>query len=954
MSRGDVKVWRTVAASVALGAVYVLAAQARCPLPGALGGHLPVWLPTGVALGGLLLAGPWAAAAVGVAVVAVVTARGGGLGGALAMALVVTVQALAGWWLLTRPWGFDRRLARVRDVVVLVGLGAGIGTLLSPTLGVAFLSWRNALGWADGLDLWRSWWLADSLGVMLATPLILAWGTRPVRPWRRREWVGAGLTIALLVVCGVFVFVLESARIYLMAPPLVLAALRLGQRGTTAASFAVALWTVAATSWGQGPFGAGSGAAAVVDLQAFLVVMSLMAMLLSASIAERESTRAALLEGDERFRALAESSPDVIMRFDREHRHLYVNPAVELQTGISTADFLGKTHGELGFPAHLVEVWEDAIETVFETGRSHRVEFELPGGTWIDWMLAPELGDDGRVAFVSTVARDITARKRAEAELEHKVAERTAALEQANLALRQEFAYHEAAEEALRRSEERYRRLVETSPDAIFMADMSGRFLAANAQTARMHGFDAAEDLVAGVRLGQDLVAPGSRGRVRQAFSRLLREGMVQGVRLTLLRRDGTSFEAEVSASLLRAGDGAPFAFMGVSRDVSERVHAEDHLRESQKMRAVGQLAGGIAHDFNNLLQALLGGIESLRRSAHDPAERARLVEEMGADVQRGAALTRQLLLFVRQEVAHMQRLDLGQVAAGAATLLRRLLRENIELAVSNPEEPLPVEADRSQLEQVLVNLTLNASAAIPEAGRIEIRTGSLGANQVFLEVSDTGAGIPHEIRARIFEPFFSTKAGAGGTGLGLAVVRSIAAHHGGHVEVQSEVGQGSVFRVVLPRRPGSGAQEAVVPDEARPPGAEPCTGRVLLVEDEPSAREGLAAMLGMIGCQVAAVGSGEEALARPAGVPFDLLLTDLLLPGMHGGELIRKARERWPGIRVIVMSGYAEDEAVRRGVLDGSVRFLQKPFGAATLERELCAALGRPSVHDATPDDKT
>jgi len=949
VSRGDVKAWRTVAAGVAVGGAYVLAAQARCPLQGVPENFVPVWLPTGVALGGMLLAGPWAAVAVGVAVLVVVGMRGSGLSGALGMAVVVAAQAVLGWWLLTRSRGFDRRLARVPDVLKLVGLGAGIGTLLGPTLGAAFFSWRNGLGWAGGLDLWRVWWLGDALGVLLATPLILCWGTRPSVPWRRREWVGAGLTAALLAVCGLFVFVLDSANIYLLAPPLVLAALRLGQRGTTAASFALALWSVAATSWGHGPFGAVRGASTVVDLQAFLVVMSLMAMLLSASIAERERARAAVLEGDERFRALAESSPDVIMRFDRQHRHLYVNAAVEPQTGIPATDFLGKTHRELGFPEPLVAVWEDAIETVFRTGRSHRIEFQLPGGIWIDWMLAPELGDGGRVAYVATVARDITARKQAEAELERKVAERTAELEQANLALRQEFAYHEAAEEALRRSEERYRRLVETSPDGIFMADRSGRLLAANAQAARMHGFDSTEELVADMRVGQDLVAPSSRGRVRQAFGRLLREGMVQGVRVTLLRRDGTSFEAEVSASVLRAGDGAPFAFMGISRDVSERVHAEDHLRESQKMRAVGQLAGGIAHDFNNLLQALLGGIEALRQRGADEATRSRLVEEMAADVQRGAALTRQLLLFVRQEVANLQRLDLGQVAAGAAALLRRLLRENIELVVSNPEEPLPVEADRGQLEQVLVNLTLNASAAIAEAGRIEIRTGSLGANQVFLEVSDTGAGIPPEIRSRIFEPFFTTKTGAGGTGLGLSVVRSIAAQHGGHVEVQSEVGKGSVFRVVLPRRPGSGVQEAAVAEEVRGPGTRPCAGRVLLVEDEPSAREGLTAMLNMIGCQVAAVGSGEEALARPAGEAYDLLLTDLLLPGMHGGELIRKARARWPGIRVLVMSGYAEDEAVRRGVLDGSVRFLQKPFGLATLERALGDALGV-SAPGATP----
>ncbi|MFI5143584.1 MAG: ATP-binding protein, partial [Thermoanaerobaculales bacterium] len=371
-----------------------------------------------------------------------------------------------------------------------------------------------------------------------------------------------------------------------------------------------------------------------------------------------------------------------------------------------------------------------------------------------------------------------------------------------------------------------------------------------------------------------------------------------------------------------------------------EHKRAEEALREAQKMQAIGQLAGGVAHDFNNLLQALLGTVEMLRARSADAEMLGRGLGELETNLKRGAALTRQLLLFARREVVRLEQLDLNDVARGASVLLQRLLRENVHLALELASEQLQVDADRGQLEQVLVNLAMNAADAMPAGGELAIRSGSYPGGEVYLELQDTGIGMTEEVQAHIFEPFFTTKGVEKGVGLGLAVVHGIVTQHGGRVEVTSTVGSGSSFRVVLPRQVSR--PQLPLPEAARPPGGNP-TGRgerVMLVEDEGEARRVLGEILAMLGYEVVAVGSGEEALRLADGRPFQVLLTDLLLPGIHGGELAQKLRERWPDLKIMVMSGYAQDETLRQWASSGAVRFLPKPFGLDVLAREVRAAL--------------
>lgn len=775
---------------------------------------------------------------------------------------------------------------------------------------------------------------------------------------------------------------------------------------------------------------------------------------------ERARVSEAHRDSEERFRALAENSPDVIMRFDREHRHLYVNPAVQAQTGIAPVDFLGKTHRELGFPEHLCAIWDAAIERVFSTAEVHRVEFELPSAIWIDWQLVPELGPGGAVVAVMTAARDITARKRSEwaieqsrAELESRVQERTAELAAANAALAAEVAERRRTEQEVRllaqavrnawecihitdpdsrilfandaflatygyeldevvgmpiqslrrerdgqpdareigeaairggwqgelinrrkdgsefpiellasavrdetgravafvgvstdiserrrasESRARLAKAVEQAGEAIIIADKNGVIEYVNPAFTNLSGYVSAE------AVGRDVGFLDS-GRHEPAFFRKiwarLRRGEVWTGSFMNRRKDGTIYEVDASISPIRDEIGEIVSFVSVQLDVTQARSMETQLRQSQRMEAIGRLAGGVAHDFNNLLQALLGTVEFLRARADQPDAVRRAVGELESDVKRGASLARQLLLFSRRELVKLERLDLNAAVAGTATMLSRLLRENIRLSLALAQEPLLVDADGGQIEQVIMNLAVNASDAMPNGGELRIGTGVQGDDEVFIEVRDSGTGIAPDVLPRIFEPFFTTKPPEQGVGLGLSVIHGIVTHHHGRVEVTSDAGKGSTFRIVLPRR--DAGSELVGPEKLSEEVETPRGNgeRVLLVEDEDGAREGLTEILSMLGYHVEAVCDGEQALAKACDA-FDVLLTDLFLPGIHGAELARRLLERMPSLRVIVMSGYPEDEKLRSDVARGTMHFLQKPFGMNTLAREIRSTL--------------
>lgn len=478
----------------------------------------------------------------------------------------------------------------------------------------------------------------------------------------------------------------------------------------------------------------------------------------------------------------------------------------------------------------------------------------------------------------------------------------------------------------------KFQALVDLSPDAI-MIHQDGVIKFANPAAARLWGAQEPAELVG--RPALDLVAPSFRETVKARVRAGLEEGKPAPPLVEeFLRLDGTVFRAEAAAAPLLY-QGRP-AMEVVIRDVSQREKAEQLLREAQKMEAIGALAGGIAHDFNNLLQAFSALLFSLKSKLAD-APVGQELQTLEGLVQRGASLTRQLLLFARREISRCEALDLNELVRAREELLRRLLPANINVILRLSPQPVVVEADPSQLNQVLLNLVVNARDAMPEGGTLELRVERRG-DEALLAVSDTGCGIPEGVLPRIFEPFFSTKGPEKGTGLGLAVVHGIVTQHGGRVEVASTVGRGSTFTVVLPMASVPLAPQARANAAATPPagGGE----RVLVVEDEEAARQTLADVLQALGYQVVAVGSAEEAGRLPATPTFDVLLTDFLLPGATGAQLAAGLVERWPQLKVIIMSGYAQDQVFKEQVSRGQVLFLQKPFTIEQLARVLAAAL--------------
>ena len=393
-------------------------------------------------------------------------------------------------------------------------------------------------------------------------------------------------------------------------------------------------------------------------------------------------------------------------------------------------------------------------------------------------------------------------------------------------------------------------------------------------------------------------------------------------------RRDGSEFPVEVGVRATGGGDGV--AAIRLVTDITGRRELERQLRQTQKLEAVGRLAGGVAHDFNNVLQVVIGRPDELARRARSDDDRSDLAD-IGAAAERAAALTRQLLAFSRRQALAPVDLDLNEVVRELERMLGRLIGDDVLLRVELAPTPLHVRADRSQLEQVVLNLVVNARDAMPRGGTIVVSTAPFddgaGGRWVRLEVSDTGCGMDEATAARAFEPFFTTKGDDRGTGLGLATVHGIATQSGGRVRLRTAPGRGATISIELPAVAAPSATRAWPETERR---TAPGGGRVLLVEDDAVVRRLLESMLAELGYDVAAAGDGAAALAL--GGAFDLVVTDHMLPGMTGPELVERLGPSAPP--VLYVSGYAPAAADAPGPAGGRAGFLQKPFGVDELAR--------------------
>jgi len=519
--------------------------------------------------------------------------------------------------------------------------------------------------------------------------------------------------------------------------------------------------------------------------------------------------------------------------------------------------------------------------------------------------------------------------------------------ERAQALAREELARTQAHAEA------RFRELLEAAPDAVLEMDRQDVILLFNAAAERLFGYD-------GPELSHLTMECLLAERSREAYRRLRVTCLSRPVgasagpeELIARRKDGREFHAEVHLSPVQTEDGGRITC--ILRDVTERKHLEEQLRQSQKMEALGRLAGGVAHDFNNLLTIIGGYAQMLLGSvkAKDPARRD--LDSIVEAANRASALTRQLLAFSRRQVMQPKVLDLNRLIARMHRMLRPLIGEDIALELALQKNVGRIKADPGQIEQVLMNLVLNARDAMPRGGRIRISTGLSQRSEdadpapeslppgryLTLEVGDTGEGMDEGTLSHIYEPFFTTKARGKGTGLGLSTVYGIVQQNGGEIQVSSQPGRGSTFRIYLP------VFQAAARERAQPPpprGTARGVETILLVEDEAGVRQLAQEMLRQQGYAVHEAEGGSQALQlfQQHATSIDLLLTDVVMPQMSGRELAEHLLAARPDLKVLYMSGYTNDVIARHGLLDSATALLQKPFTQESLGRKVRAVLDR------------
>ena len=663
---------------------------------------------------------------------------------------------------------------------------------------------------------------------------------------------------------------------------------------------------------------------------------------------EGKRATAALLEAESKYRQLVEQVPAIsyVAEAGAQGRFLYLSPQVNSILGYRPEDCLSDPcfwWNHLNPEDYAVALLEDS----WEENRPFQVEYRMRrqdgGEVWLrDEAVIVRDPQTGR-RLTRGVLIDITERKRAEKALRR-------------------------SEENYRDSEERYRTFVEQSSEGIFRMEYNppvscdlpiaeqlalgrenGYLAECNDALAKMYGRASARELI-GKPLTDFLILndPGTR------------QFMENFVRAGYQTTDQESYELDSQGQkkIFRntmsgvVVDGHWVRTWGITRDVTERVHMEEQLRNAQQLEAIGRLAGGVAHDFNNILSVIMGhGELLLAASAGD--ERARNgLEQIRRAADRAASLTQQLLAFSRKQVLQPKVLDMNEAVADVQKMLSRVIGEDIELIASLHPSLLTVKVDPGQMEQVLMNLAVNARDAMPQGGTLKMETSNLevsaemardlelaAGRYVMLRVSDSGHGMDASTMSHIFEPFFTTKPMGKGTGLGLATVYGIVKQSEGSIQVKSEVSQGTTFHIYFPAAEGNASKRAEPAASGKAGGG---TETILIAEDEPDLRELTRIFLEGYGYKVLDASSAEQAIqtAESFSAPIDLLLTDVIMPGMSGRQLAEKILSRRPQTRIVYMTGYTDDMVVQHKVLEPGVKLLQKPFTKADLAMKVRATL--------------
>jgi len=883
--------------------------------------HLVVWPAPGIALAVLVLRGLDRWPSIPIAALALVLLRGGTIGVGIAGATGATLQVLAALAFL-RMRDFEipcTDVRRAKELLIASGLvlplsGATIGTI---ALALATHPTLDAVG-----RIWATWVVAAGSGAVTVAPFLLGLASDPLAPRLRRHRIESLLLVGLLlaVAFGSYSGLMDIGEGEGMAalgfPFVIWAGLSFGMAGVTSVTTFVTLAVVFSTSR-EGSVPSGINSLLGVFYRDFLCATMTGSGVMLAAVFEEGRRHAEQMSASEaNFRRLIEQASDAILLTGGfEGRFVGSNTRASELLGYSAGELLRMTITDLIPPEDRTskpprEISSKTRPLIFERVMLHKDGRRIPVE-----VSATELED----RRIQAILRDISTRKAAETELKEALATLQATLD--------------------------------STTDGILVVDGHGKIRSFNRKFQELW------------RIPEEILGLRDDRRAIEFVLDQLRdpESFLAQVEFLYTHPSATSFDVvefkdgrvfeRYSQPQIMADEahGRVWSF----RDVTQRMSLENQLRHAQKMEAVGNLAGGVAHDFNNLLTAIMGHSSLLLARLEDTSPLRDDVAEIHRASERAALLTRQLLTFSRQQLLEPRVLDLGQVVKRMNRMLGRTLGETIRIVTRLAPEPLSVKADLSQLEQLILNLSINARDAMPHGGTLtlETRAERLAApppslelppgDYAVLSVSDTGHGIDAVTRSRIFEPFFTTKERGRGTGLGLSTVYGIVKQSGGAIEVESEPGHGARFIVHLRRE----SQAAVALDD-EPPSAQALRGQgsVLLVEDEPMVRDLLYETLASSGFQVTTAANAQEALRRieEDHLSLDILVTDVVMPGLSGPELATRVTLARPGIRVLYISGYTADELGPRGRLEPWESFLQKPFSPASLIREIRAALER------------
>jgi two-component system cell cycle sensor histidine kinase/response regulator CckA len=618
--------------------------------------------------------------------------------------------------------------------------------------------------------------------------------------------------------------------------------------------------------------------------------------------------RRQLLEREELFHLISDNAADMIAVVDMDGKRIYNSLSYQKVLGYSSAELQASSAFEQIHPDDRERV-KKAAEEARRSGVGKTLEYRLrhKDGAWLvlestSSVIRDAKGEPEKLVIVN---RDVSERKR--------------------------------TEEALRRLETGFRSVVEDAPYGIYRASTAGRFQQVNPALQKMLGYELTEELLAKDLPSEIFRHAGEYQRLIELFTRTQE---IKDIEMEWERKDATLITVLCSGRRVNDENGALAHFEVFVEDVTEKRVLEKQLRMAQKMEAIGRLSGGIAHDFNNLLGVIIGYSRVLKRElgASNPlSEHALEIEKAG---QRAASLTKQLLAFSRQQVLTPAVLNLNSLASDMEKMLPQLLGEDIEVTLVLDPLLGNVRADQSQIEQVIMNLAVNARDAMPMGGKLKIETanadlddaytrlhpGSKVGSFVLLAVTDTGMGMDAVTLTHIFEPFFTTKERGKGTGLGLATVYGIVKQSNGYTGVDSSPGKGTSFQIYLPRYAGQPAVDEVKPDS---PDMIRGSETILLAEDSEPLRKLVKTYLDSAGFRVFSAESGEAALelSTRIGVTLDLLLTDVVMPGMNGRALAEHLLSRQPGMKVLYMSGYTDTFIAGHGVLDPGMHLLHKPF---------------------------